>query len=126
MHKSRLGTMIIDCNTDDLNREAQFWSAALGLQAEKAGAQVNSKYIRLKGDKNEVQILLQAVDHDSRIHLDIESDDREAEVTRMQGLGVSVVNRTESWVVMEAPSGHRFCIIGPIRDSFADNANTWE
>ena len=78
--------MIIDCNTDDLNREAQFWSAALGLRAEKTGAQVNSKYVRLEGDKNEVQVLLQAVNHESRIHLDIESDDREAEVSRMQGL----------------------------------------
>ena len=118
--------MIIDCKTDDLNREAEFWSAALGLQAEDSGGQVNSKYVRLEGDGSEVQVLLQAVDHESRIHLDIESDDREAEVSRLEGLGATVVNRTERWIVMEAPSGHRFCIIGPIRDGFADNANSWD
>ncbi len=30
VHKSRLGTVIIDCQTDDLQREARFWGAALG------------------------------------------------------------------------------------------------
>ena len=30
MHRSRLGNVVIDCQTDDLLSEAQFWSAALG------------------------------------------------------------------------------------------------
>jgi hypothetical protein len=30
MHYSRLGGLIIDCNTDDLDREARFWSKVLG------------------------------------------------------------------------------------------------
>ena len=125
MHKSRLGTMIIDCKTDDLHSQARFWSAALGLKPEQAAGQVNSKYIRLEGDDRDVQILLQAVDHESRIHLDIETDDREAEVSRLGQLGATVVNRSERWTVMEAPSGHRFCIIGPARTDFETNANCW-
>ena len=36
MHKSRLGTVIIDCQTDDLGREADFWSAALGATTESS------------------------------------------------------------------------------------------
>ena len=71
-------------------------------------------------------IILQRVDHPSRIHLDIETDDREAEVERLQGLGASVVEVMDRWTVMEAPSGHRFCIIGPIRGDFIEKANVWE
>jgi len=36
MHKSRLGTNIVDCKTDDLGREANFWSAALGSTPGKS------------------------------------------------------------------------------------------
>jgi hypothetical protein len=41
-------------------------------------------------------------------------------------LGASIVERLERWVVMEAPSKHRFCVIGPTRPDFAENANIWE
>ena len=125
MHKSRLGTMIIDCQTDELGKMAAFWGQALGLVPESSADPVNAKYIRLLGDKGEVQILLQSVEHESRIHLDIETDDREAEVARLEQLGAKVVNLSERWTVMDAPSGHRFCIIGPIRDEFETNANSW-
>ena len=125
MHKSRLGTMIIDCQTDELETMAAFWGQALGLVPESSTDSVNRKYIRLLGDKGEVQILLQSVDHESRIHLDIETDNRKAEVARLEQLGAKVVTLSERWTVMEAPSGHRFCIIGPVRDGFETNANGW-
>jgi len=126
MHKSRLGTMIIDCQTDELEAMAKFWGQALGLVPELLSESVNPKYIRLLGDKGDVHVLLQSVDHESRIHLDIETDDRESEVSRLEQLGAKTVTLTERWTVMEAPSGHRFCIIGPIRDGFESNANCWE
>ena len=34
MHKSRLGTVVIDCQTEDLDEPARFWSAALGRPSE--------------------------------------------------------------------------------------------
>ena len=34
MHKSQLAGFIIDCQTDDIDHAAAFWSAALGLEAE--------------------------------------------------------------------------------------------
>jgi len=124
MHKSRLGALIIDCRTDDLEREAEFWSAALG--ATKVGSDVGDRYIELEGDPAEPHVLLQKVDHPSRVHIDIETDDIEAEVRRLEALGASVVEKLERWTVMEAPTGHRFCIIGPRRDGFESAANTWE
>ena len=124
MHKSRLGTLIIDCQTDDLDREAEFWGAALGgeLVVPRAG----SRYIDVRRDPDDPHVILQKVDHPSRIHIDIETDDIEAEVERLQALGAGVVERMERWTVMEAPSGHRFCIIGVRRDGFAEKANVWD
>ena len=40
---------------------------------------------QLKTEPNEVQINLQRVDHPSRVHLDLETDDIEAEVRRLEG-----------------------------------------
>lgn len=125
MHKSRLGALVIDCQTDDLFKHAEFWSAALGAKAEQPNEQLNEKYVRLEGRSGDVQVLLQRVDHPSRVHIDIETDDIEAEVNRLQDLGATVVERLEEWVVMEAPSGHRFCVIGPVRDGFDSSANAW-
>ena len=126
MHKSQLGALVIDCRTDDLFREAEFWGAALGCAVERPEDQRNPRYVRLQGRTGEVQVILQQVDHSSRVHIDIESDDIEAEVRRLQDLGASIVTRLEQWVVMEAPSGHRYCVIGPVRDGFEDDANGWD
>jgi len=124
MHKSRLGTVIIDCETDDLEREAQFWGAALG--GAVSSPHPGGRYLDVQGDPADPQVILQRVEHPSRIHIDIETDDIDAEVRRLQGLGATVVERMERWTVMEAPSKHRFCIIGVRRDGFDENASVWE
>ena len=126
MHKSRLGTVIFDCNSDTPGDHASFWGQALGLEPESVDSLVNPKYVQLKGHPDDPKVLLQQVDHQSRVHIDIETDDIEAEVKRLENLGASVVNITERWTVMDAPSGHRFCIIGPTRPDFETNANSWE
>lgn len=126
MHKSRLGALIVDCQTDDLFRHSDFWSAALGMPAESRGDQQNEKYVRFEGKPGEVQVLLQKVDHPSRVHIDIETDNIEAEVKRLEALGAVVVASLEEWTVLEAPSGHRFCVIGPVRDGFDEGASIWE
>ncbi len=124
MHKSRLGTVIVDCQTDDLGREAEFWAAALGGRVEQPDA--TQRYIDVRGDPADPHIILQKVEHPSRIHIDIETDEIVAEVKRLEALGASVVEIMERWTVMEAPSKHRFCIIGVRRDGFDDDANVWE
>ena len=126
MHKSQLGALIIDCQTDDLFEDAEFWSAALGAKAEQPDDQSNDRYVRVESQPGEIQILLQRVDHPSRVHIDIETDNIEAEVSRLQSLGAVVVDTLEKWVVMEAPSGHRFCVIGPVREGFENSANVWK
>ncbi len=124
MHKSRLGTIIIDCHTDDLEREAEFWGAALGADVVKPNDE--GRYIDVRNDPTDPGVILQKVEHPSWIHIDIETDDIEAEVRRLEGLGAKVVERMERWTVMEAPSKHRFCVIGVRRDGFDDSANVWD
>ena len=69
---------------------------------------------------------VQRGDHPSRVHLDIETDDIEAEVARLEGLGAKRVEQVSSWWIMEAPSGHRFCVIPASRAGFEARANRWD
>ena len=113
MHKSGLTGFIIDCRTDDLDAAARFWSAALRLPLQVGG---DPGYRKLAEGPGGLNIEVQQVDHPSRVHLDIRSTDVEAEVKRLEGLGAKPVNRVRDWVVMEAPTGHRFCVV-PAREA---------
>jgi Glyoxalase-like domain len=108
MHRSRLAGFIIDCKDADVDRAAGFWSAALGMPL---GEREGDKYIKLDASARDLQMEVQRVSHDSRVHLDIESDDVEAEVARLQKLGARRLEDIKTWVVLEAPTGQRFCVI---------------
>ncbi len=126
MHKSRLGAIVIDCKSEDISQDSTFWGAALGSTPESGEGRRDPKYVRLEGAPGDTQVILQKVDHPSRVHIDIETDDVEAEVRRLQELGAKIVKKKSKWVVMEAPSKQRFCVIQPVRPDFEANANTWE
>ena len=63
----------------------------------------------------------------SRIHLDIHTDDLEAEVARLKGLGAEEVQRINRWCVMRDPAGMVFCVVpdppGRLNDA---NAQRWD
>jgi predicted enzyme related to lactoylglutathione lyase len=124
MHHSRFSTVIIDCQTSDLPRAAKFWSQAFGRPAVEDPA--NPTYVALQMRADEVLCQVQSVAHESRVHLDIETDDIDAEVTRLGKLGAREVERNKTWVVMEAPTGQRFCVGRPKSADFLRNANRWE
>ena len=71
-------------------------------------------------------VQIQRVEHESRVHIDIETDDIPAEVMRLVKLCAKVVNRLERWVVMQAPTGQRFCVVRVQRPGFPKNANRWD
>jgi predicted enzyme related to lactoylglutathione lyase len=111
MHHSRLAGFIIDCNTDDLEQAAEFWSAALGYELRPKEQETSPQYRQLETGANGLHIEVQKVTHASRVHLDIEADDIEAEVRRLERLGARRVSNVQTWVVMEAPTGQRFCVV---------------
>ena len=94
-----------------------------GLEADTEPGE--TQYVLLKTRPEEVHIEVQKVDHPSRLHLDIETDDIEAEVARLVLLGAKRIGPVHGWVVMEAPTGQRFCVVKPQRAGFKDTANTW-
>lgn len=124
MHKSKLGGFIIDCLTNDLDGAADFWGAALGMPVrELPGSE--GVYKRLVDSHHGLEIEVQKVSHASRVHLDIETDDIEAEVRRLEKLGAKRVQAVRDWWVMEAPTGQRFCVVHATSRSFAERATQW-
>ena len=125
MHKSRLAGFIIDCRTDDLDQAARFWSQALGYSLKKSSAAQDAQYQLLDTPSDDLHIEVQKVEHPSRVHLDIEADDIEAEVKRLEKLGAKRLVQVRTWWVMEAPTGQRFCVVRVQRSDFVEKANIW-
>jgi catechol 2,3-dioxygenase-like lactoylglutathione lyase family enzyme len=123
-HHSRLAGFSIDCRTDDLEAAARFWAAALGARIHPPDQP--GPYVSLDPSRGPVTLEVQRVDHDSRVHLDIVADDVAAEVARLERLGARRHADVHDWVVMEAPTGQRFCVIPARVDGFAATANRWE
>lgn len=108
MHRSRLAGFVIDCEGADPQQAATFWGAALGMDPLGADGET---YVRLDATARDLTVEVQGVSHPSRVHLDIEADDVEAEVKRLEGLGARRVERIRTWWVLEAPTGQRFCVV---------------
>jgi len=85
-HRSRVCQFVIDC--DDLDAAARFWSAALDATEEELSDQSRTVYRRLRLPDAEIRILLQLTGDTKtskeRMHLDIETDDVDAEVARLK------------------------------------------
>jgi len=125
VHKSKLAGFIIDCQTEDVKQAATFWSGALGMKMEYDPAVHGASYSPLTDDKHHLHIEVQAVAHPSRVHLDIETDDIEAEVRRLEALGAKRIKQIRTWWVMEAPTGQRFCVVRVQSPHFDQLANHW-
>lgn len=125
MHKSRLVGFIIDCRTDDLGAAADFWSGALGMPVQPLPGEEGARYVQLVDPTGVLHVEVQQVEHASRVHLDIETDDIEAEVCRLETLGARRIAKVKTWWVMEAPTGQRFCVVRRSSPDFDATANQW-
>ncbi|MDH5621361.1 MAG: VOC family protein [Gammaproteobacteria bacterium] len=125
MHKSRLAGFIVDCEGGDLDEAARFWGQALGYKIKRLSAEEDSIYRGFDTGSLGLHVEVQRVDHPSRVHLDIETDNIEAEVSRLEALGAKRIGKVKTWCVMEAPTGHRFCVVRRQNANFEDTANVW-
>jgi predicted enzyme related to lactoylglutathione lyase len=126
VHRSRLAGFIIDCKTDDVRSAATFWGGALGMEVRTLPGVEGEKYMQLMDPEDRLHVEVQSVSHPSRVHLDIESDDIEAEVRRLEALGAKRVQQVQTWWVMEAPTGQRFCVVRVQSESFSKQAQQWD
>jgi hypothetical protein len=127
VHRSQLTQILIDCNESVMNMDkaADFWAQALGLERDPRD-EPGDRYVSL-GRAGHPRVILQQVSSASAYHLDIEADDVEAEVARLEKLGAVRKYKIQTWWVMRAPTGHDFCVIRPQSDDFpGPQANTWD
>lgn len=124
-HRSRLNTVLIDVPDDQFADAVAFWATALGRRPGKAPSEAQP-YLGLEGQRHP-DVVLQRIGGDARYHVDIASDDVEAEVRRIVAAGASVVGPVETWVVLRDPAGLLFCVI-PAEgdDSFEATSTLWE
>ncbi|MDH5308230.1 MAG: VOC family protein [Myxococcales bacterium] len=125
-HRSRLAVVVIDTHAARREAAVRFWGSALG-RARRSDDDPAARYAHLQtpaGPTLDVILQASAPGHEG-IHLDIETDDVEAEVKRLEKLGARRKRFVNEWWVMEAPSGHAFCVIPIQSATWPEGAVAW-
>jgi hypothetical protein len=125
VHRSRVSTLLIDAPTGEASRSVAFWSAALGVQAQPVPGE--EQFTSLPGALPGLVTAVQSIDDAPRYHLDVETDDVDAETQRLIDLGASERSRWLDCRILEVPGGHLVCVI-PVHsapDEFARAARVW-
>ncbi|MBE1489677.1 VOC family protein [Plantactinospora soyae] len=125
-HRSRLSTILIDVPRGEVPAAAAFWSKALGVPARTVPDE--QQFTSLHGALPGLVLAVQAVDDQARYHVDIETDDVEAEARRLIALGAVEVGRWLECITLQAPGGHLVCVIPCHIDpeTFEPLAQAWE
>jgi hypothetical protein len=125
MHRSRLSTILIDAPIAEAPATAAFWSAALGVPARPVPEE--EQFTSLPDALPDLTLAVQAVDDTARFHVDLETDDLDAETARLLALGAVEINRWLDCRILRAPGGHILCVIPLHSDPevFARLARTW-
>lgn len=126
MHRSRLSTLLIDAPAGQARQSVAFWTAALGTISQSPPGE--PQFHRLVDAVPGLVTAVQSVDDAARYHVDIETDDVAAEVTRLTGLGAVEVGSWQGCHTLRAPGGHLLCVI-PVHsdpEEFAAAARVWE
>ena len=109
MHRSALGAFAIDVPSAHVEASKAFWRAALSRRS-RVGTQ-HPEFEPLEGTFSHLDGFLQDVGTTApRVHLDLHTDDLEAEVARLVALGATEVARYGGWVVLTDPAGMAFCV----------------
>lgn len=109
MHRATLGAISIDAPSSHIDRSATFWSAALAT-TWRVGTQ-HPEFRPLERRFGGLDAFLQDIGTTPpRVHLDVHTDDVEAEVARLVGLGATEIARHGGWVVLSDPAGMAFCV----------------
>ena len=124
-HHSSLIALVIDCPVPELGPALDFWSAALQREIASRDQDGDGRYGELRTGPEEVFLLLQRVEHEARVHLDIQTDDLDAEVARLEKLGATRERFLKRWWIMQAPTGHRFCVVRQQPAKERVPPNTW-
>lgn len=126
MHRSRVFALLFDTPEQQAADATAFWSAALGASVRPIPGE--PQFTRLDDAIPGLATVVQAVDDAPRFHLDIETDDVEAETARLVALGAVQVGQWLECRTLRAPGGHLLCVVPVHTDPgfFASHARSWE
>jgi hypothetical protein len=123
MHRILMRTVVLDFGSDVHDRARDFWKVALAADIRRGTKY--PEYHVLEHPAALGPVMVQDIGHgESRVHLDIESDDPTAEVARLVSAGASVLEQFEHWTVLRDPAGLLFCVVPVGSDDFASLSHT--
>ena len=112
----RIGSIVL--RVDDLERQTEFWEAALGYVRRD---ETSDDFVLLRprdgsGPNLSLDLSRSTVQLPPRIHLDLYAEDQAAEVERLKALGATEVHWDKrppdaDYVILADPEGNRFCVI---------------
>jgi hypothetical protein len=107
---SLVDQVCLDIPRPSFEDEALFWSMLTSWPHVAGGSPEFDRILPPPGQP--LRLLLQRVDDEgpARMHLDLASEQRDAEVARHVGLGGRVVRRTPWWTTLLDPSGRAYCV----------------
>jgi catechol 2,3-dioxygenase-like lactoylglutathione lyase family enzyme len=121
MHRILLREVVIDVPSEALAATRRFWAGA--LDGTVRPLEEFPEFAALDDPAALPQVGFQDIGTaPARFHLDIETDDIEAEVSRLTGLGAVIEQRHEHWVVLRDPAGLLFCLLPPESVAFAERS----
>jgi catechol 2,3-dioxygenase-like lactoylglutathione lyase family enzyme len=112
----RVGSIVL--RVDDLQRQTEFWQAALGYV--RGEGEADDFVVLRPSDGNGPNISLDRVRSSlqipPRIHLDLFTDDQASEVERLLALGATEIHWDKrppdaDYVILADPEGNRFCVV---------------
>jgi catechol 2,3-dioxygenase-like lactoylglutathione lyase family enzyme len=124
MHRSRIRAVMIDVPEEDLAASVDFWAKALGRVPNRPASEAHP-FVGLGPDEAGIRFTFQKIDGPARFHLDIETDDVEAEVRRLEAAGGRVLGREGNWVVLADPAGLPVCVMPVDSSDFDEAAALW-
>jgi catechol 2,3-dioxygenase-like lactoylglutathione lyase family enzyme len=115
-----IGSIVI--RVDDLKRQTEFWSAALGYVPREENS---DDFVLMRprsgiGPNVSLDRVRSALQIPPRVHLDLYTDDQAGEVRRLIGLGATEVHWDRrppdaDYVILADPEGNRFCVVDTSR-----------
>lgn len=123
-HHSRIDKIVIDVPTGSHDAEVAFWQGAVGKELQHFQRFPEYHGVELHG----IGLLTQKLgEGEARVHIDIHTDDVEAEVARLEKLGATREHTVNGWWIMRDPAGLPFCVIGDPPGRLTDeNATRWD
>ena len=123
MHRIMLREVIIDVPAARFEAVTTFWSEALAASPHPLPGE---PFVGLRGAASLPHVATQDIGDDptARYHLDIETDDLDAEIARLEALGATVRTRYDGYAVLVDPVGLLFCLLPPVSEEFEQRAKT--